>query len=105
MLVARLFLVEFGASSLLLILCLGRQILLHEMARRRRGLQWIGSVEAVILLAATLAVATRYLLLIIHERTSPTLPSVDIGWMMLFACGCVVYLAGKLIRVVSTSTE
>jgi len=104
MIVARLFLVEFGAFLLLFVALLGRQILARELAAwKRQGMPRIGAEGWVLAVVSTLT-AVRYL----WEFASHGLglmPELSTGWLTVFGAGCVVYLGTKVVRMLGIQSE
>jgi hypothetical protein len=94
----RLFLVELGAFSLLLLCLVGRQILLHELLSMKLGGNGFGSAEGFLLLAVTIVTGVRYSLVIARTPWHAALPGLGIGWVAVFAFTCAIYLEIKGVR-------
>jgi hypothetical protein len=98
--VAWLFSVECGAFSLLLILSLGRQLMLHGFISAKHQHGFWGSIEGLALLSATLTVGIQYSMECLNERRSDQLPGITTPWLVTYGCACVIYLVAKIVRSV-----
>jgi len=100
MIVARLFVVEFGAFLLLFVALLGRQILAGKIAAwRRRGMPRVG-VEGWVLAGVSVITAGRCLWQFWGVGLG-LMPGLSTGWLAVFGAGCVTYLGTKAARIKS----
>ena len=101
----RLFLVELGAFSLVLLCLLARQILLHELLSMKLAGKALGSAEGALLLAVTTITGVRYSLEIARTPSHAALPELGIGWVGAFALTCAIYLGFKAVRSIRIESK
>jgi hypothetical protein len=101
----RIFLVGFGALSLLFVCLLGRQILRRQLVSMKQRRNALGSAEGVVLLAITIITGTRYCLELVHPAGHGSLPELAWGWIAAFATGCAIYVGTKAMRVLRTKNK
>jgi hypothetical protein len=93
-----LFRTEFGAFLLLFAGLLGRSIQPGVRSATQRN-TWHGmSVEGAVLLAATAAVAGRYVWLLLERAAARELPPIGGAWVAAFGAACAIYLGTKTVR-------
>jgi hypothetical protein len=97
----RLFVLLFGVLLLLCVIALGRQLVREHLSAKNRSKTLRASPEGWFLLVAAVAVSLRYLS---GLDNTPTMPSLEIGWVWGYAICSSVYLAVKSARMLLMHT-